>query len=120
MKKMFVLAVTALLVIVTTHQAQSSEYLGKYPECIGETPLPEFRITPAAEDVGDAARFLGVWGGGRWNEKTCNTIVVKKVIKDDDGMVENDDEETEKVPNYLIYTLTLFLLNHDYNFFIFN
>ncbi len=86
MKKSLFAAVAAMfLTIVASHQTQSAEPIGKYPECLKETALPDYKIAPITEPVGSAADFLGVWGGGKWGDTLCHTLVVKRVIKNGDA-----------------------------------
>lgn len=52
-----------------------------------ETPLPDTITisTPSPSLAEKHARFLGVWGNGKWDGKLCNTLVVQTI--DSEGNV---------------------------------
>ncbi|MBC8270135.1 MAG: hypothetical protein H8E36_15440 [Rhodospirillaceae bacterium] len=56
--------------------------------CLAETPLStDLSISPPSADVpDDIARFSGVWGNGKWDDKLCHTLAVVSI--DADGNAE--------------------------------
>jgi len=48
------------------------------------TPLPDdVRVAAVRNDVPkEMAKFLGIWGNGKWDDVLCNTLIVEDVAPD--------------------------------------
>jgi hypothetical protein len=89
MRSIFTLALVAMLIVgssISTSALASAEY----PECFAETPLPDIakNPTPSTADMPKKfAKWIGVWGGGKWDDKRCTTLVVLTVNENGEAQV---------------------------------
>ena len=83
MKCICSLALVAMFIVGSPISTSTSALAAaEYPECFAATPIPDIAknpTPPSADMPRKFAKWIGVWGGGKWKDKVCAALVVLTV-----------------------------------------